>query len=83
MQWVGAMESWQVACTVCMRAGIEVEECADSVAHRYGRCLMAVAAWKWAQQVLRLLGLEYFGTMSGQPDGAARRGSSCMVDPRR
>jgi hypothetical protein len=26
---------------------------------------MAVAAWKWAQQVMRLLGLEYFGTMPG------------------
>ena len=39
--------------------------CADSIAHRYGRCLMAVAAWRWAQQVMRMLGLEYFGTMSG------------------
>jgi hypothetical protein len=44
---------------------IEVEECGDSFAHRYGRCIMVVAAWKWAQQVMCLLGLEYFGTMSG------------------
>ena len=65
MQWVGAVEAWQVACPVCLSNGVPADECADTIAHRYGQCSLAAMAWAWTKRVLRVVGLDYFGTMSG------------------
>ena len=59
------MEAWQFACLVCLSNGVPADECADTIAHRYGQCSLAAMAWAWTKRVLRVVGLDYFGTMSG------------------
>ena len=46
MQWAGALEAWQVACLVCLSNGVPADECADTIAHRYGQCSLAAMAWR-------------------------------------
>ena len=64
MQWVGSIEAWQVACPVCLSSGVHADERADTIAHRYGQCTFIMMAWVWAKRVIRVVGLEYFSTMS-------------------